>query len=1374
MRDMLTFFEKPKDPSSFSGVKIGLASPEKIRDWSHGEVKKPETINYRTFKPEREGLFCARIFGPVKDYECNCGKYKRMKHRGITCEKCGVEVISSKVRRERMGHIELAAPVAHIWFMRNLPSLPSRIGTLLDITTKDLSRVLSCVSYIVLDPGDPAIGLKEKQILNEDEYEELLDEYGEDSFRAGMGADSVRDLLIRIDLDDLASQLREELEAVASSLPKQKKIAKRLRVVEAFRDSGNKPEWMILTRLPVLPPDLRPLVPLDGGRFATSDLNDLYRRVITRNNRLKRLLELNAPDIIIRNEKRMLQEAVDALFDNSQKEGSKVMTAGPSRRQLKSLSDMIKGKQGRFRQNLLGKRVDYSGRSVIVVGPELKLHQCGLPKTMALELFKPFVYNQLEERGYANTIKAAKKKVERHDPEIWDILEDVTREHPVLLNRAPTLHRLGVQAFEPVLIEGKAIQIHPLVCVPYNADFDGDQMAVHVPLSLEAQLESRVLILSTNNVLSPANGQPIIVPTQDIVLGLYYLTRDRAFAKGEGKRFYGPEEVRMAYDSGEVHLQARIKVRLDGELVDTTPGRVILSDIVPKSIPFELFNRVLDKKTMGTLLDHAYRFAGSKDTVLLADQLRTLGYSFSTRAGVSVCIDDMLIPDVKEKMVKKAQTAVDTVYNEYNEGLITDGERYNKIVDIWSKATDLIAESMMKEMGEETARSAEGDEVTMQSFNNVYIMADSGARGSQAQMRQLAGIRGLMAKPSGEIIETPITANFREGLTVLQYFISTHGARKGLADTALKTANSGYLTRRLVDVAQDVTTRQIDCGTLEGIEVKALVEGGEIVQPLRDRILGRVALDDIVDEFTGDVLVKANEEIEEDILDAVENAGIERVNLRSALTCRTQAGLCALCYGRDLARGQLVNVGEAVGTIAAQSIGEPGTQLTMRTFHIGGAASGQAATSQLEARNEGKVTFRNIRTLARSDGTRVLMNRNGEVVIFDKNGREKERYGVIYGANLMVEDGQEIKKGQVLAKWDPWSIPFLAEVGGIVKFGDVIEAVTMTEQLDEVTGLTRKVIIEPRDPEARPRISIKDAKDKKATLKIPGTNQQARYLMPVGANIVVTEGELVEAGQELAKIPRETTKAKDITGGLPRVEELFEARRPKERSEIAEIDGRVSFTKGLKGKRKLVITPDIGTKKEYNIPKGKYVVVHEGDYVRAGEELMDGASDPHDILKVLGEKQLAMYLVDEIQQVYRLQGVRIHDKHIEVIVRQMLRWIRITNPGDTRFLTDEQVEKWAFEDENERVIRQGQRPATGEPILLGVTKAALSTGSFLSASSFQETTKVLAEAAVEGKIDWLKGLKENVVMGRLIPAGTGFPAYRTLRMKIVGDGMEEE
>jgi DNA-directed RNA polymerase subunit beta' len=1380
LRDMLTFFEKPKDPSSFVGVKIGLASPESIRDWSFGEVKKPETINYRTFKPERDGLFCARIFGPVKDYECNCGKYKRMKHRGITCEKCGVEVISSKVRRDRMGHIELAAPVAHIWFMRNLPSLPSRIGTLLDITTKDLQRVLSCVSYIVVDPGDPAIGLKKKQILTEEEYEELLDEYGEDSFIAGMGAESVRNLLQEIDLEDLATALREELEAAAGHPPKEKKIAKRLRVVEAFKDSGNKPEWMILTRLPVLPPDLRPLVPLDGGRFATSDLNDLYRRVITRNNRLKRLLELNAPDIIIRNEKRMLQEAVDALFDNSQKEGSKVMTAGPSRRQLKSLSDMIKGKQGRFRQNLLGKRVDYSGRSVIVVGPELKLHQCGLPKTMALELFKPFVYNQLEERGYANTIKAAKKKVERQEPEIWDILEDVTREHPVLLNRAPTLHRLGVQAFEPVLIEGKALQIHPLVCVPYNADFDGDQMAVHVPLSLEAQLESRVLILSTNNVLSPANGQPVIVPTQDIVLGLYWMTRERPFAKGEGKRFFGPPEVRMAYDAGELDLQSIIKVRMpvgkDGasEVVETTTGRILLSEIVPKSIPFDEYNRQLDKKTLGKLLDYAFRHAGSKDTVLLADRLRTYGYSYSTIAGISVCIDDMKIPEGKEKMVKLAQKHVAEVYDEYSEGLITDGERYNKIVDIWSKTTDQIAEAMMGDVGEEHFTGDDGEVRSTTSFNSIYIMADSGARGSQTQMRQLAGIRGLMAKPSGEIIETPITANFREGLTVLQYFISTHGARKGLADTALKTANSGYLTRRLVDVAQDVTIKEYDCGTLEGIEVRPLVEGGEVVQPLRDRILGRVALEDIVDEQgSGNVIVPYNGSIDEIQIEEVDDAGIERVKIRSALTCRTKGGLCALCYGRDLARGKIVNVGEAIGVIAAQSIGEPGTQLTMRTFHIGGAASGSSEQSQLDTRSGGIVTFdEDMQVITRTDGTTVVMSRKGKLVMKDESGRIRETLDVIYGAQLRVQENEEVKPGSVLAKWDPWSFPFLAEVAGVVKFGDMVEGVTMTEQLDEVTGLTRKVVIEPRDPELRPRVSIKELKGGK-TAKIPGTNVSARHNMPVGANIVVTEGQEIQAGDELAKIPRETTKSKDITGGLPRVEELFEARRPKERSEISEIDGRVTFAKGTKGKRKIIITPTLGQKKEYNVPKGKYVVVHEGDYVVAGEALMDGASDPHDILRVLGEKELSKYLVDEVQQVYRLQGVRIHDKHIEVIVRQMLRWIKISNPGDTRFLTEEQVEKWIFEDENERVIRQGLRPATGEPVLLGVTKASLSTNSFLSASSFQETTKVLAEAAVEGKVDWLRGLKENVVMGRLVPAGTGFPVYRNLRMNIVEGDVED-
>jgi DNA-directed RNA polymerase subunit beta' len=1379
LRDFFNFFDKPKDPLSYSGVRIRLASPQKILEWSHGEVKKPETINYRTFKPERDGLFCARIFGPVKDYECNCGKYKRMKHRGITCEKCGVEVIQSKVRRERMGHISLASPVAHIWFLK---SLPSRIGSVLNLAHKDLERVLYCISYIVLDPGDPAIGLKKCQTLDEDEYEKLLDEYGEESFRAGMGAEAIRELLEEVDLEEASDRLREELLSTTSEA-KKKKLAKRLRVVEAFRDSGNRPEWMVLTQLPVLPPDLRPLVPLDGGRFATSDLNDLYRRVINRNNRLQRLKDLNAPEIIIKNEKRMLQEAVDALFDNGRR--GKAIT-GPNKRPLKSLADMIKGKQGRFRQNLLGKRVDYSGRSVIVVGPELKLHQCGLPKTMALELFKPFIYAQLEERGYANTIKAAKKKVENQEPEVWDILESVTREHPVMLNRAPTLHRLGIQAFEPVLIEGKAIQLHPLVCVAYNADFDGDQMAVHVPLSLDAQMETRALVMSTNNILSPANGGPMIIPTQDMVLGLYYLTRERPFAQGEGKRFASRDEVRMAYDAGELHLHARIKVRFGGKLVDTTTGRILLSELMPDALHFHEYNKVMDKKSLGNMIDVVYRRCGAKETVLLADNLRTWGYKHATLAGISVCIDDMVIPEVKHTIVAAAQREVEDVTEQYIEGLITDGERYNKVVDIWSKTTDVVSKEMMAKIAEETVTTEDGKEAKMQSFNSIYIMADSGARGSQAQMRQLSGMRGLMAKPSGEILETPITANFREGLNVLQYFISTHGARKGLADTALKTASSGYLTRRLVDVANDLVIKDWDCGTLEGIEVEPLTEGGEVVQPLKDRILGRVALDDVVERYTGEILVRANHEIDEAASDRIEKAGITRVGIRSVLTCRTRSGCCALCYGRDLARGRLVNIGEAVGVIAAQSIGEPGTQLTMRTFHIGGTAAGKAEQSSLFSNVGGTVRYHEIKSVEIKAGAGkgeqqgehfVAMNRNGELRIFDDEGRERERFNVIYGAKILVRDGGKVEPRGQLAEWDPWSIPFLAEVSGVVKFGDIIEGVTMVEQLDEVTGLSRKVVIEPSDPTARPRISIKDPADGRTTMKIHDLSTPARYLLPVGANISVTEGQMVEAGEELAKIPRETTKTKDITGGLPRVAELFEARRPKEYAIISEIDGRVSFGKSTaKGKRKIIVSPDFGKRVEYLIPKGKHATVHEGDRVRAGEPLMDGPSNPHDILRVLGERDLAQYLVNEVQQVYRLQGVRIHDKHIECIVRQMLRWVRIVDPGETIFLADEQVDKWRFEEENERAMRAKGRPATGEPILLGITKASLSTDSFISASSFQETTRVLTEASIAGKVDTLVGLKENVIMGRLIPAGTGFPAYRQLKAQInedaSGSGLE--
>ncbi len=1363
MKDIFNFFEKPKDPLSFSAIRISLASPDKIRQWSHGEVKKPETINYRTFKPERDGLFCAKIFGPVKDYECNCGKYKRMKHRGVVCEKCGVEVIQSKVRRERLGHITLATPVAHIWFLK---SLPSRIGNLLDITLKDLEKVLYCESYIVVDPKNTT--LQPAELLSEERYQKAREEFGDD-FIAGMGGEAVRELLRQIDVISLSDELRKAMRETTSDA-KRKKIAKRLKVAESFRESGNKPEWMMLEVIPVIPPDLRPLVPLDGGRFATSDLNDLYRRVINRNNRLKRLQELNAPDIIIRNEKRMLQEAVDALFDNGRR--GKTIT-GPNKRPLKSLSDMLKGKQGRFRQNLLGKRVDYSGRSVIVVGPELKLHQCGLPKIMALELFKPFIYHELEARGFVTTIKSAKKMVEKERPEVWDILDDVIREHPVLLNRAPTLHRLGIQAFEPVLIEGKAIQLHPLVCSAFNADFDGDQMAVHVPLSIEAQMEARVLMMSTNNILSPANGKPIIVPTQDIVLGVYYMTRERAFAKGEGKTFSSPEEVRAAYDQGELDLQAKVNVRMSGKRVETTTGRVLLWEIVPKRIGFDAINKVMDKKQLGNLIDLCYRLCGEKETVLLADRVRSLGYSYATRAGISISIKDMVIPQRKGEALARAEREVREIENQYLEGLITDGERGNKVIDIWAQVTEEVAGEMMGEISQETA-SREGpkgmEERRQPSFNPIYIMADSGARGSAQQIRQLAGMRGLMAKPSGEIIETPITANFREGLTVLQYFISTHGARKGLADTALKTANSGYLTRRLVDVAQDAIITEFDCGTLDGIYIGALVEGGEVIEAMGERILGRVALDDITDPYTNEVLVKANEEVDEAKVKLVENAGIHRVKIRSVLTCQAKRGICVECYGRDLARGRKAHIGEAVGVIAAQSIGEPGTQLTMRTFHIGGTASRRAEQSTLENRNAGIVRFSNLNTVKKKDGTLVVMNRNGELVVQDESGRERERYSVIYGAKLLVKDGQRVEASQPFAEWDPYATPMLTEVAGTVKFGDVIEGVTMQEQLDEVTGLSRKVIIESKDPDARPRISIKDEAGE--TRQLPNSEQMARYFLPVGSNIQVADGDFIEAGEVIAKIPRETTKTKDITGGLPRVAELFEARKPKEAAIISEIDGVVSFGKDTKGKRKVVVTAEVDGKlrnemaKEYLISKGRHISVHAGDRVKAGEPLMDGAANPHDILRVLGLKELARYLVDEVQEVYRLQGVKINDKHIEVIVRQMLRRVRITEVGDTDFLVDEQVEKTIFEEENERVLQKDGKPAVGEPLLLGITKASLSTESFISASSFQETTKVLTEAAISGKVDYLRGLKENVIMGRLIPAGTGLPAYKHLDIEV--------
>jgi DNA-directed RNA polymerase subunit beta' len=1398
MRDIFSFFEKPKDPLSFSAIRISLASPEKIREWSHGEVKKPETINYRTFKPERDGLFCAKIFGPVKDYECICGKYKRMKHRGIVCEKCGVEVIQSKVRRERLGHINLATPVAHIWFLK---SLPSRIGNVLDISLKDLEKVLYCESYIVIDPKDTE--LHAADLLTEERYAQLIEEYGEDRFEAGMGGEAVIEMLRRVDVHSLAEQLREDMRTTTSEA-KRKKFAKRLKVVEAFRTSGNRAEWMMLTVVPVLPPDLRPLVPLDGGRFATSDLNDLYRRVINRNNRLKRLLELNAPEIIIRNERRMLQEAVDALFDNGRR--GKTIT-GPNKRPLKSLSDMLKGKQGRFRQNLLGKRVDYSGRSVIVVGPTLKLHQCGLPKKMALELFKPFIYNKLEERGYVNTIKSAKKMVEKERPEVWDILDEVITEHPVLLNRAPTLHRLGIQAFEPVLIEGKAIQLHPLVCAAFNADFDGDQMAVHVPLSVEAQMEARVLMMSTNNILSPASGRPIINPTQDIVLGLYYATRKRKYARGsfrsgslkvDGKSgvlagylrgvYASPDEVRMAYDNGVVDLHAEICVRVSdhdeqgaprSRVVTTTVGRVLVSDILPPEVPFDYVNKVMNKKALSALIDVCYRKHKNKETVLLADRLRTLGFTYATLAGVSICMDDMVIPAKKRQLIEEAQRELERVYEQYQEGLITDGERYNKVVDIWAGVADKVTEEMMNGISKETIIDAETNERTDDSsFNPVYIMADSGARGSTQQMRQLAAMRGLMAKPSGEIIETPITANFREGLSVLQYFISTHGARKGLADTALKTANSGYLTRRLVDVAQDSVVAEFDCGTLDGIRVTKLEEAGEVIQPLGERVLGRVALEDVVDPLTGEVIAAANTELDEFLVRRIEEAGIEEVVIRSVLTCQTRRGVCALCYGRDLARGYKVNIGEAVGIIAAQSIGEPGTQLTMRTFHIGGAAArGKIEQSSLETKTEGIIQLRNALLSTKSDGSIVIMNRHGELIVMDDTGREREHHRLVYGAQLKVVDGARVKVGATVAEWDPFAMPILTEVGGIVRYGDLVEGVTVIEKVDEVTGLSRKIVIESRAADLRPRISITDPETSEA-VKLPGTDLDARYLLPVGANIVAQDGEQITPGEAIARIPRDTTKVQDITGGLPRVAELFEARKPKDHAIISEIDGIVSFGKDTKGKRKVVITP-LGIDaqpiedqaREYLIPKGKHIQVQPGDHVRAGDPLQDGPANPHDILRVKGEKELAAWLVNEIQQVYRLQGVSINDKHIEAIVRQMLRRVRIKEVGDTTFLVDEQVEKYLFERENARVIERGGRPAVAEPMLLGITKASLSTESFISASSFQETTKVLTEAAICGKTDDLRGIKENVVMGRLIPAGTGLPAYK--RLQVVVDDRSE-
>ena len=1341
MDDFFSLFEKPKNPSDIIAMKISIASPDKIRSWSFGQVKKPETINYRTFKPERDGLFCAKIFGPTKDYECNCGKYKRMRHRGVVCEKCGVEVIQSKVRRERMGHIELASPVAHIWFLR---SLPSRIGNILDLSLRELEKVLYFESYVVLDPMSTE--LEFQQLLTEAEYRKAIEEFGFNSFKAGIGAESVKELLSKIEMPSLSEQLRKDL-GQTNSEAKRKKIIKRLKVIMSMIDSGNKPEWMIMDCVPVIPPDLRPLVPLDGGRFATSDLNDLYRRVINRNNRLKKLMELNAPDIIIRNEKRMLQEAVDALFDNGRR--GRVIT-GANKRPLKSLSDMLKGKTGRFRQNLLGKRVDYSGRSVIVIGPELRLHQCGLPKQMALELFKPFIYNKLEERGFVTTIKSAKKMVEKHKPIVWDMLDEVIKEHPVLLNRAPTLHRLGIQAFEPILIEGKAIQLHPLVCTAFNADFDGDQMAVHVPLSVEAQVEARVLMMSTNNILSPAHGKPIIVPTQDIVLGLYYLTRERPFAKGSSRVFSNIGELRLAYESSVVDLQASVKVRMDGKLLRTTVGRVLLFDVFPEGLGFEYANKVMNKRELGNLVNECFRFCGNKATVILSDRLKDMGYAFATKAGISIAMKDMRIPDAKATLLKEAEDRISTVERQYQEGLITAGERYNKAIDIWADIGDRVAGDMMSGIATQSFGSGE-TATTSASFNPIFMMADSGARGSSQQIRQLAGMRGLMAKPDGSIIETPIKANFREGLSVGEYFISTHGARKGLADTALKTANSGYLTRRLVDVAQDCVVTGYDCGTLNGIDVTALTEGGEEIEPLYDRILGRVALDEIVDPINNEVLVGSNREIDEEASQRVADAGIDRVTIRSALTCEQRFGVCALCYGRDLARGHLANLGEAVGVIAAQSIGEPGTQLTMRTFHIGGTATGRAEQTNLLARYSGEVHY-NEANLVRSPRGMVVMGRKAEICIVDpKEGRERERHPLVFGAVVKHEENEPVKNGALLAEWDPFSVPIMTEVGGVAEWRDINEQ-TLEERTDERTGFAEREICEAKDRSTdwRPAIVVKAE-----------TGKEHVFYLPVGVKVVVDNNEQVFPGSPLAKRERETTKTKDITGGLPRVAELFEARKPKNPADVTDIDGIVSFGEDYRGKRRIIVTPEVGEPVEYLISKTRHVLVEEADRMRAGDAITSGSANPHDILRILGVRELAKYLVNEAQEVYRLQGVRINDKHIEVIVRQMLSKVRVVSSGDSKFLEGESVERFVFRDENDRLVSEGKRPASYEPLLLGITKASLSTDSFISAASFQETTKVLTEAACSAKVDVLRGLKENVIMGRLIPAGTGFMQRET-------------
>ena len=1338
---------------NLKAIQISIASPESIREWSYGEVKKPETINYRTFKPERDGLFCAKIFGPVKDYECNCGKYKRMKHRGIVCEKCGVEVIASKVRRERMGHIELAAPVAHIWFLK---TLPSKIGTLLDMTMADLEKVLYFDSYIVLDPGQT--NLQKRQVISEDQYLQILDHYGSDEvLTVGMGAEAVRSLLEELDLEKLRVELREESEATKSQT-KKKKLTKRLKIVEAFLESQNKPEWMIMEVIPVIPPELRPLVPLDGGRFATSDLNDLYRRVINRNNRLKRLMELGAPEIIIRNEKRMLQEAVDALFDNGRR-GRAI--AGTNGRPLKSLSDMIKGKQGRFRQNLLGKRVDYSGRSVITVGPYLKLHQCGLPKKMALELFKPFIYSELEKRGHASTIKSAKKMVEREELVVWDILSEVVREYPILLNRAPTLHRLGIQAFEPLLVEGKAIRLHPLVCSAYNADFDGDQMAVHIPLSVEAQIECRVLMMSTNNILSPANGGPVIVPSQDIVLGLYYMTVERSFEKGEGMTFCAPWEVEAAYDAGQVSLHARVKVRMkEGEdLVQTTPGRVLVSDILPPELSFEHVNTVLTKKAIAKLVGAAYRTCGIKSTVILCDKLKDMGYEFATRAGVTIGVKDLTIPESKKNILAKSQAEVDDIERQYRDGIITRTEKYNKVVDVWTKATQDVSTEMIKEISYDVLTDEKtGKQEKNQSFNPIFMMSNSGARGNQDQMRQLAGMRGLMAKPSGEIIETPITSSFREGLSVLQYFTSTHGARKGLADTALKTANSGYLTRRLVDVVQDVIVSEHDCGTVDGIELTHIKEGGDIKTPLAERIIGRVLLYPVHDPDEPEkILLPENTLITESEAKLINDKGISSVMVRSPLTCQSERGICALCYGRDLARGHLVNTGETVGIIAAQSIGEPGTQLTMRTFHIGGTASSTIEKNKFEAQNAGRVILNRVRAVTNRDGAQLVLGKSGQLTIVDPQGREREKYILPNGARLMVHDGQELTKGVVLAEWDPFNEPFVSEEDGVIRFTDIIDGKTVQEKVDDVTRQASLTIMEYRTTNFRPSISICD--DNGNVKKRVHGAAAAIYSLPVGSIIMVKDGENIQAGDIIARKPRETSKTKDIVGGLPRVAELFEVRKPKDMAVVSEIAGTVTYAGESKGKRKLVVTPEIGEAKEYLVPKGKHITAADGDFVEAGDPLTEGYPELHDILRTRGEKYLARYLVDEIQEVYRFQGVGIDDKHIEVIVRQMLKKVTILDSGGTSFLVGEQVDKSEFKAENQRTIAEGRVPATAEPLVLGITQASLTTSSFISAASFQETTKVLTEASLKGKMDYLRGLKENVIVGRLIPAGTGYREY---------------